>query len=254
MLVAQLLSLSLQGVAVRPPAGRSRLPQSSRRLTALRMVAASKEDAESNARLLQALLDEGGEDGCLVDKVWSTICEEENSMVKDPAIASHLQLDLDDEGKPLQLRFLYVDELDCIGCTYCASIARNSFMMEPEAGRARLLAGRRRPGDHPRGHRQLPGQLHILRRPLRPSHPGAGAGRRDHRPALERHAARRPEQEQPSAGDQGQAGHGHDVLPQLPNARLQGSSPLPSPSPSPLPSPHLTLTFTLTLTLTTHFL
>ena len=140
MLVAQLLSLSLQGVAVRPPAGRSRLPQSSRRLTALRMVAASKEDAESNARLLQALLDEGGEDGCLVDKVWSTICEEENSMVKDPAIASHLQLDLDDEGKPLQLRFLYVDELDCIGCTYCASIARNSFMMEPEAGRARAFS------------------------------------------------------------------------------------------------------------------
>jgi ferredoxin len=104
------------------------------------MVAASKEDAESNARLLQALLDEGGEDGCLVDKVWSTICEEENYMVKDPAIASHLQLDLDDEGKPLQLRFLYVDELDCIGCTYCASIARNSFMMEPEAGRARAFS------------------------------------------------------------------------------------------------------------------
>ena len=128
MLVAQLLSLSLQGLAVRPPARRSR------RLTALRMVAASKEDAESNARLLQALLDEGGEDGCLVDKVWSTICEEENSMVKDPAVASHLQLDLDDDGKPQQLRFLYVDELDCIGCTYCASIARNSFMMEPEAG------------------------------------------------------------------------------------------------------------------------
>ena len=110
MLVSQLLSLSLQG-AVRPPARRSRLPYSSRRLTTLRMVAASKEDAESNARLLQALLDEGGEDGCLVDKVWSSICEEENAMVKNPEIASHLQLDLDDDGKPQQLRFLYVDEV-----------------------------------------------------------------------------------------------------------------------------------------------
>ena len=61
-------------------------------------------------------------------------------MEKNPEIASHLQLDLDDEGNPQQLRFLYVDELDCIGCTYCASIARNSFMMEPEAGRARAFA------------------------------------------------------------------------------------------------------------------
>ena len=71
----------------------------------------------------------------------SSINEEENSMVKDPTVASHLQLDLDDDGKPLQLRFLYVDELDCIGCTYCASIARNSFVMEPDAGRAREPRG-----------------------------------------------------------------------------------------------------------------
>ena len=117
-MLPQLLSLSWQGLAVRPPARDSR--------TAIRMAATSREDAESNARLLKALLDDG-EDGSLVDKVWSSINEEENSMVKDPTVASHLQLDLDDDGKPLQLRFLYVDELDCIGCTYCASIARNSW-------------------------------------------------------------------------------------------------------------------------------
>ena len=128
MLLPQLLSLSWQGLAVRPPSR-----------TALRMAATSREDAESNARLLKALM-EDGEDGSLVDKVWSSINEEENSMVKDPTIASHLQLDLDEDGKPLQLRFLYVDELDCIGCTYCASIARNSFVMEPDAGRARAFA------------------------------------------------------------------------------------------------------------------
>ena len=130
MLLPQLLSLSWQGLAVRPP---------SRTALRTRMAAASREDAESNARLLKALM-EDGEDGSLVDKVWSSINEEENSMVKDPTIASHLQLDLDDDGKPLQLRFLYVDELDCIGCTYCASIARNSFVMEPDAGRARAFA------------------------------------------------------------------------------------------------------------------
>ena len=86
MLLPQLLSLSWQGLAVRPPSR-----------TALRMAAASREDAESNARLLKALM-EDGEDGSLVDKVWSSINEEENSMVKDPTVASHLQLDLDDDG------------------------------------------------------------------------------------------------------------------------------------------------------------
>ena len=110
------------------------------RRLASKMAAASKEDAESNARLVSALLDDGSDGQGLVDKVWSTISEAERGMEKDPSIASHLQLDLDEDGKPQQLRFLYVDELDCIGCTYCASIARNSFMMGEEAGRARAFA------------------------------------------------------------------------------------------------------------------
>ena len=40
---------------------------------------------------------------------------------------SHLHLELLEDGEPEQARFTYVDEHTCIGCTYCASIARNTF-------------------------------------------------------------------------------------------------------------------------------
>jgi len=85
----------------------------------------SREDAESNARLIDAL--------------YQGIADTE-TLEKQTEVASHLQLDLDEEGKPKMLRFAYVDELECIGCTYCASIARNTFFMEEEAGRARVYA------------------------------------------------------------------------------------------------------------------
>ena len=51
-----------------------------------------------------------------------------------------MQLDLDDDGNPTQLRFAYVDEAECIGCTYCADVARNTFYMNEDAGRARVFA------------------------------------------------------------------------------------------------------------------
>ncbi len=34
---------------------------------------------------------------------------------------------------------VYVDELRCIGCTHCAHVARNTFYIEPEYGRARVI-------------------------------------------------------------------------------------------------------------------
>jgi len=83
----------------------------------------SQADYESNQRLVNALFE-------------ST----ETALEKDPSIASHLQLDLDEDGKPTQLRFAYVHEEDCIGCTYCSSVARNTFFMEDSAGRARAYA------------------------------------------------------------------------------------------------------------------
>ena len=43
--------------------------------------------------------------------------------------ASHLHLETDADGEPLLTRFTYVDEHTCIGCSYCASIARNTFFL-----------------------------------------------------------------------------------------------------------------------------
>ena len=61
-------------------------------------------------------------------------------MEKRKDIPSHMQLDLDDDGNPTQLRFAYVDEAECIGYTYCAGVARNTFYMNEDAGRARVFA------------------------------------------------------------------------------------------------------------------
>ena len=34
---------------------------------------------------------------------------------------------------------VYVDEMTCIGCLHCAHTARNTFFIEPEHGRARVI-------------------------------------------------------------------------------------------------------------------
>jgi len=82
------------------------------------------EDALSNQRILVALF--GEEDAAV--------------KARDPSISSHLQLDYNKDGEPTLLRFVYVDEQECIGCTYCASVARNTFFMEPDSGRARAFS------------------------------------------------------------------------------------------------------------------
>ena len=86
----------------------------------------SQLDAESDARLMDALFGESE--------------AEEEVVEKDPTVTSHLQLDYDEDGQPTQLRFAYVDEAECIGCTYCAQVARNTFTMEEHGGRARAYA------------------------------------------------------------------------------------------------------------------
>ena len=55
----------------------------------------------------------------------------------------------------------YVDESACIGCTYCADIARGTFFMHEEAGRARVFD---QGGDNP----EVPPPL--LRRCSEPGH------------------------------------------------------------------------------------
>jgi len=55
----------------------------------------------------------------------------------DMNIPSFMKLELDEDDMPRQLRFTYVDETFCIGCTYCATQAQNTFGMLEDTGRAR---------------------------------------------------------------------------------------------------------------------
>lgn len=42
-------------------------------------------------------------------------------------------------GGVLRQKGVYVDELTCIGCKHCAHVARNTFYIEPEYGRSRVV-------------------------------------------------------------------------------------------------------------------
>ena len=42
-------------------------------------------------------------------------------------------------GGQLRQQAVWVDESTCIGCTYCNSVACNTFSMEPDMGRARVF-------------------------------------------------------------------------------------------------------------------
>ncbi len=48
-------------------------------------------------------------------------------------------------GGQLRTKAVWVDETKCIGCTYCNSVATNTFVMEPTLGRARAI---RQDGDN----------------------------------------------------------------------------------------------------------
>ncbi|USR91803.1 ferredoxin [Phormidium yuhuli AB48] len=42
-------------------------------------------------------------------------------------------------GGALREKGVYVDEVTCIGCKHCAHVARNTFYIEPDYGRARVI-------------------------------------------------------------------------------------------------------------------
>ncbi len=42
-------------------------------------------------------------------------------------------------GGNFRQKGVYVDEPTCIGCTHCAHVARNTFYIEPDYGRARVI-------------------------------------------------------------------------------------------------------------------
>jgi ferredoxin len=43
-------------------------------------------------------------------------------------------------GGVFRQRGVYVDELTCIGCKYCAHVATNTFYIEPSYGRSRVIS------------------------------------------------------------------------------------------------------------------
>jgi ferredoxin len=42
-------------------------------------------------------------------------------------------------GGVIRQKGVYVDELTCIGCRFCAHVARNTFYIEPDYGRSRVV-------------------------------------------------------------------------------------------------------------------
>jgi ferredoxin len=42
-------------------------------------------------------------------------------------------------GGLVRQRGVYVDEATCIGCRYCSHVARNTFYIEPDYGRSRVI-------------------------------------------------------------------------------------------------------------------
>jgi ferredoxin len=43
-------------------------------------------------------------------------------------------------GGIVRQKGIYVDEATCIGCRHCAHVARNTFYIEPDYGRSRVIA------------------------------------------------------------------------------------------------------------------
>jgi ferredoxin len=53
---------------------------------------------------------------------------------------SHNRSGLEPElGGSLRQQGVYVDEVTCIGCKHCAHVARNTFYIEPDYGRSRVV-------------------------------------------------------------------------------------------------------------------
>ncbi|MFK8184116.1 MAG: ferredoxin [Phormidesmis sp.] len=56
--------------------------------------------------------------------------------LRDAQLRTGLEPEL---GGQFRQKGVYVDEPTCIGCTHCAHVARNTFYIEPDYGRARVV-------------------------------------------------------------------------------------------------------------------
>jgi ferredoxin len=64
-------------------------------------------------------------------------CEPElGGFLRDAPERSGLEPEL---GGVLRQKGVYVDEITCIGCKHCAHVARNTFYIEPDYGRSRVI-------------------------------------------------------------------------------------------------------------------
>jgi ferredoxin len=58
------------------------------------------------------------------------------SFLRDAAERTGLEPEL---GGVFRQNGVYVDEITCIGCKHCAHVARNTFYIEPDYGRSRVV-------------------------------------------------------------------------------------------------------------------
>jgi ferredoxin len=66
----------------------------------------------------------------------------------EPELGGGLRESVDDQrsgfepelGGMVRQKGVYVDEATCIGCRHCAHVARNTFYIEPDYGRSRVIA------------------------------------------------------------------------------------------------------------------
>ncbi|MBE9005056.1 ferredoxin [Fortiea sp. LEGE XX443] len=71
--------------------------------------------------------------------------QEDNRSGLEPELGGFLREDpersgLEPElGGVLRQKGVYVDEITCIGCKHCAHVARNTFYIEPDYGRSRVI-------------------------------------------------------------------------------------------------------------------
>ena len=70
---------------------------------------------------------------------------EENQNGLEPELGGFLRDDPERSGLEPELggierqKGVYVDEITCIGCLHCAHVARNTFYIEPDYGRSRVI-------------------------------------------------------------------------------------------------------------------
>lgn len=78
-------------------------------------------------------------------EIASELTEEQNRTGLEPELGGFLRdaperTGLEPElGGAFRQRGVYVDEPTCIGCKHCAHVARNTFYIEPDYGRSRVV-------------------------------------------------------------------------------------------------------------------